>query len=55
MQSERESEFHMLSNAMLKLGRFSDITVYGHARNLDTKSPRLPTGVRNHLFSSYEK
>ena len=55
MQSKRESEFHMLSNAMLKLGHFSDITVYGYARNLDNKTLRVPTGVRNHPFSSYEK
>jgi len=33
----------MRSNAMLKLVCFSNITVYGHARNLDTKALREAT------------
>ena len=44
-----------MSNVSLNLVCFSDITVYGHARNLDTKTLREATGVRNHLFSSYQK
>ena len=54
VQSERESECHMLSNNILKFVCFSDITLYGHARNLDTKTLHVATEVGNHLFSSYE-
>ena len=39
-----------MSNVLLKLVCFSDITINGHVRNLGTIAVREATGLRNHLF-----